>query len=216
MSVALLVVPLSGSFQTPTVTRTWHPLTCTLGGDIHAARCCSMNSPCLTGSQDQTSSATSSIDAGSRSSGARSQHLSTSSGSRHRFVADDDPSAGSPGEGFVGLFVAGWTGLLSVLLWLLQPIMSLALLLAQPLTHTSPARARAQLDKWVSERDGWTGTLQIKVYICGCAKICMVQASPRWPRGLLSLPSLGIMAPLPLPALHTHTSEHSSTVSCMD
>jgi hypothetical protein len=62
----------------------------------------------------------------------------------------EDPAAGQPGGGFVGLFVAGWMAVLSLLMQLLSPVFSLGLFVAQPLTQTNPARARAKVDKWVS------------------------------------------------------------------
>eukprot|EP00879_Flechtneria_rotunda_P006781 GHRR01007125.1.p1 GENE.GHRR01007125.1~~GHRR01007125.1.p1 ORF type:complete len:535 (+),score=162.40 GHRR01007125.1:305-1909(+) len=56
------------------------------------------------------------------------------------------------GSGFVGLFVAGWMAVIRLTLKLLQPLVSLLLMLAQPLTHMSPAKARRQLEKWVSRQ----------------------------------------------------------------
>jgi len=65
---------------------------------------------------------------------------------------EDDPAAGKPGGGVVGLFVAGWMALLALIMQLLSPVFSLSLFVAQPLTNTNPVRARAVVDKWVSPR----------------------------------------------------------------
>lgn len=61
-------------------------------------------------------------------------------------AAEDDPAGG----GIVGVFVAGWMALLALLLRLLQPVVSLVLMMVQPLTHMSPARAKHQMQKLVS------------------------------------------------------------------
>lgn len=64
---------------------------------------------------------------------------------------EDDPAAGKPGGGVVGLFVAGWMALLALIMQLLSPVFSLSLFVAQPLTNTNPVRARAVVDKWVTQ-----------------------------------------------------------------
>eukprot|EP00775_Hariotina_reticulata_P003655 gene3655-3916_t len=66
-------------------------------------------------------------------------------------VADATSVAGTAGGGIVGFFVAGWMAIISVVVQMLQPVVSLVLLLAQPLTQMNPVRARARLDKLVAE-----------------------------------------------------------------
>lgn len=59
------------------------------------------------------------------------------------------PAESYAGGGVVGVFVAAWMGLIGLLLRLLQPVMSLALLVLSPLTQASPARAKHKLQKLV-------------------------------------------------------------------
>jgi hypothetical protein len=74
---------------------------------------------------------------------------STGSINPPKHATDAAHAAGMAGAGIVGFFVAGWMAIISVVVQMLQPVVSLVLLLAQPLTQMSPARARARLDKLV-------------------------------------------------------------------
>lgn len=72
----------------------------------------------------------------------------------------------------MGVFVAGWMGLISLVLRLLQPAMSLALLVLSPLTQASPARAKHKLQKLVRvAAEQRPGQHQPVVLVFGKAKL---------------------------------------------
>jgi hypothetical protein len=98
------------------------------------------------------------------------------SSSKQRQQRREEDAAGHPGGGLVGLVVAGWMAVISLILQLLSPVFSLGLFVAQPLTQTNPVRARAQLERWVRARQ-LSGDTRIEIS-CPAHKQRLLPAYP--------------------------------------